>query len=699
VELLHHRIVHLGRLGRAPHLMTRADWLHTAAVAAALFVLYALTAPHTVGLEDDALFILSSYFLGIEHPPGYPLFTLIGHLFCYLPFGSAAYRVHLVSALFGALSAAAAWLCARQLGLGRLPAYLAAFALGVSPVFWSQAIIAEVYTLNTFFFLVLVYLALKACPPAPHGAVATQPRLLPWFALLFGLSLSNHWPLMLLVAPGFAIVLWPLRAEILKRAGLLAGLAALGLLPYVWMVARSFAPLPISFAGPLETLTEVWSFVSRAGYADVDHSPSADWLDRVKFFRFFAGELVFQLALVGTALAVVGFAVQWRRLGRRGGAFLTVAFLMPSVVLLLLLGFDYSAITKHVFHVYPLPAYAIAALWLGLGFAWLVERYALRALPAGTLVLAVLGLVFAVGARNNLFTDHEWGARYARTLLDVLPPNAVVFARDEADLGPLAYFLMIENQRPDVMLYATKGLVLGNRLFKPTATDEATRQRILREAIERETNPVVFTLESFSGYAVTDRWLYIAVDKSSRDPLKVTVDVPAEAIEFFERHVAEPDLANAWVGFFQGQLRRRYGETLGNALARDRAPDTRTRRHLDLLMKDFYGVLGIVEGLMRNPGGYSAGEVGRLLDRARQVMPSDVSKDELARFFHLRAALRAHLGDEAGAVRDFETALSVWPAADNWAIKPLEDLYAKRQETAALEALRARFKRPPRHQR
>ena len=674
--------------------MSKSHWLHAAIVSGALFVLYALTAPRTVGLEDDALFILSSYYLGIEHPPGYPLFTLIGHFFSKLPFGSAAYRVHLASALFGALSGGAAWFCARELTAARLPAYFAAFALGVSPVFWSQSIIAEVYTLNTFFLLVLVYLALKACPVAAEGSVTTRPRLIPWLALIFGLSLSNHWPLMLLVAPAFVVLLWPMREEILKRAGLLTFLVALGLLPYAWMVVRSFAPLPISFAGPLETVSEIWNFVSRAGYADVDHSPSAGWLDRLRFYRFFAGELLLQFAVLGTALAAVGFAVQWRRLGRRGGAFLTVAFLMPSAVLLLLLDFDYSAITKHVFHVYPLPSYAIVALWAGLGFAWLVERYALRALSAGAAAAAVLGLVFAAGARTNMMTDHEWGARYAQTLLSVFPENAVVFGRDESDLGPLAYFLMIENQRPDVMLYASKGLVLGNRLFKPTATDEVTRQRILREQIERETGPVIFTQESFSGYALTDRWLYMLVDKSSRDPQKVSVDIPEKALDFFEQHVAEPNVTNAWVGFFQGQLRRRYGEALGQALSRQNPPDARTRRHLDVLAKDFYGLLGIVEGLMRNPQGYSVGEVGRYLDQARQLMPTDVSKDELARFFHLRAAVRAHLGDEAGAVQDFETALWVWPASENWAVKPLEELYAKAGNTAALEALRARVKRP-----
>src|SRR5207244_714980 len=135
-------------------------------------------------------------------------FTWGGHLFPHLPFGSVAYRVHLASALFGALTGGAAWLCARALIGGRLPAYLAAFALGVSPVFWSQAIIAEVYTFNTFFFLVLVFMGLQACPPstlAPANPGAS--RWLPWMALVFGLSLSNPYPLLLIVAPAFVLPL------------------------------------------------------------------------------------------------------------------------------------------------------------------------------------------------------------------------------------------------------------------------------------------------------------------------------------------------------------------------------------------------------------------------------------------------------------------------------------------------------------
>jgi hypothetical protein len=671
----------------------RTDWLQAGMVAVALFALYAATSPRSVALEDDSLFVLSSYFLGVEHPPGYPLFTLIGHLFTYLPFGSVAYRVHLASALFGALSGAAAWLCARSLIHGRLPAYVAAFGLGLSPAFWSQSIIAEVYTLNTFFFLVLVYLGLQASTRSAQAPNSEAGGVLLWMALVFGLSLSNHWPLMLLVAPAFAVLLWPRRNELLKRFGLLSWLAILGLVPYLWMIRRSWMALPINFDGPLETLPEIAFFISRAGYAGIDNSASADWMDRVKFFQFFGGQLFMQFAVVGTLLAATGFTVQWRLLGHRVAVFLTVAFLMCSAVLLLLLGFDYSAPTKHIFHVYPLPAYAIFALWMGLGFAWLARRYALQRSHAAAGGAAVLALILAIGARTNLLASHDWGARYAQAILRILPQNAVVFGQGEADLGPMAYFHMVENWRPDITLYQAKGLILGNRLFHPLRTDGNTAQSKVKEMIEQQTHPVIFTLDAYTGNAQLDRWLYIQVDKSSTDPLQVTVDIPEEAVRFFEESIAAENDPNAWVAYFQGELRRRYALLLARSLQRVRPPDERTLRHFDLLAKDFPGALGIAEGMFLNKEGYSVGAVGSFLEKARQAMPSDAGKAHVSRFFYLRGAVRANMGDRSGATQDLETAVAVWPREDNKAIEHLEDLYREAGNAAGLKALEGRIKR------
>ena len=659
----------------------RADWLQAAAVTVAIFALYAATASRTVALEDDGLFILSSYFLGIEHPPGYPVFTWFGHLFTYLPFGSVAYRVHLASAMFGALTCGALWLCARSLIEGRLPAYLAAFALGVSPVFWSQATIAEVYTLNTFFFLVLVFMGLEGTS-----------RRLPWMALVFGLSLSNHYPLMLLVAPAFLILLWPERKALLDRFGFLLVLVIVGLLPYVWMVRRSWQPLPISFDGPLESLQEIIFFIGRKGYAGVDHSVSAGWLDRIRFFRFLGSEVFMQFAVIGTLVAVAGFVVQWRLLGRRVAAFLTVAFLMPSVVLLLLLGFDYDSFRAHVFHVYPLPAYAVLALWMALGFAWAAKRYALRPAHAAIAGAALFALVLAVGARVNLFDAEDWGARYAKTILTTLPKDAVVVVTGDPDLAPMAYFHLIEGWRPDITLYEPKGLILGNRLFHPLRTNDETAQRILNEMVDHETAPVVFTLDAYPRYAQRDHWLFVEVDKSSKDNERVTVDIPKDAHRFFEESVLGAHDVNAWVAFIQGELRRHYAMLLARSLTRAKPADERTQRDLGLLAKDFYGALGIAEGLMAIKEGYGAGVVGGYLDKARDAMPSDIPKEHLSRFFYIRGVLRANVGDRPGAVRDLETSVSVWPSPSNSAFRELEGQYRRMGNEAAANGVGERVK-------
>jgi tetratricopeptide (TPR) repeat protein len=556
-------------------------------------------------------------------------------------------------------------------------------------VFWSQSLIAEVYTLNVCFFLVLALLGLRACPPSPAGAERPgDARLLAWMALAFGLSLSNHWPLMLLVAPAFAVLLWPMRLELLKRLGVLSWLVVLGLVPYAWLIRRSWMALPISFDGPLETLPEILFFLSRAGYAEVDDSPTANWLDRLRFFRFLGGQLLIQFAVVGTLLSAAGFAVQWRLLGRRVALFLTVAFLMPTVVLLLLLNFDYDSVSKHVFHVYPLPAYAVAALWMGLGLVWLVNRVRARPAHGAAAAAAVLAIIAAVGIRSNLLANADWAARYARAVLDTLPKDAILFVHGDGDLPPIAYLHMIENVRPDITLYHTRGLILGNRLFHPLRNSDEQMNANVNEFVRRQTAPVAFT-ENFGFRIKRERWLHMEVGQGD-----AAVEIAPAAERFLEDSVLnETHDRNAWVAHFQGELRRRYAVLLARSLPRTQAHDERSRRQLAALSASYQGALGLAEGLMGNDGGYSAGAVSDMLARAQALMPADVRKAYRSKYFYLRGALRLDLGDRQGAAGDFETALTLWPSATNQATKPLEDLYRQAGDEKALKALQERVKR------
>ena len=142
--------------------------------------------------------------------------------------------------------------------------------------------------------------------------------------------------------------------------------------------------------------------------------------------------------------------------------------------------------------------------------------------------------------------------------------------------------------------------------------------------------------------------------------------------------VAAVDEPNAWVAFHQDELRRRYGMLLAQRLQPGQPLDERSASQLVRLSADFYGALGIAEGLMANRQAFSAGAVADALERARERMPSDAAKVHQSRFFYLRGALRLDLGDRSGAIRDFETALAVWPAKDNRAATALKDLYQGR---------------------
>ena len=287
--------------------LAQGPWkLEAFLVALVTFGVYLYTTPRVVTLEDSGLFLMASHFGGVAHPPGYPLHSILGKLFTWLPVGSVAFRVHLLSGLSASLTCAAVFWIARSL-IGRSgAAWAAGLAYGFSLVFWSQAIVAEVYTLNTL----LTFLLLACCL---GFAGSGNPRLLPWIGLFYGLGLSNHWPLIQLAVPGLLLLLWPRRRLILRKLHLALPLVLVGLLPYVYLWARSLADPLISFYGPLKSLEDLLFFVSRKGYSQLEASSTASWVDQVQFAGFLLQQSWVQFTAVGAGLAILGCWFQWRR--------------------------------------------------------------------------------------------------------------------------------------------------------------------------------------------------------------------------------------------------------------------------------------------------------------------------------------------------------------------------------------------------
>lgn len=652
----------------------RGGQLMLMAAGAALFALYAVTTSDAVLLEDDGLFLMSSASLGVSHPPGYPVHTLLGWLSTFVPVGTVAYRVHLLSGALGALACVTAgWLVTRRTGSGFAGA-VSAVALGASEHFWSQAIVAEVYTLNALICLGAYALSIEAAEQ-PAGPAA------PRTAAAFGLGLATHWPLLVLASPLILPQVLSRFREWLRRAGVLIGLIGAGaIVPYGWMVWRSNQDPAISFYGPLRTWRDVVFYVSRRGYSAVEASATATSSDSWQFALYAARELATTLTPVGAALAAVGIWIQWRR-GWRGALLGEVAAVLASTVLLaFLLRFDYDYLKVAVFRPYPLVAYAVVAVWLGTGVAWLIEYAATRgrAIAVVCMAAAVLLPVFLV-ARNLPLNDRardRFAEEHARLLLDLVEPNGVLFVYGDTDTGPVGYLHEVVGVRPDVSLFNLQGLVFRNRLM-PALSSPATRQQRIDAFLNATTRPVFHMTENVVPPRAGDVHLgFLRRVGGGGQPGVPRPEFREASDVFFRRLAGMTTPTDRWIRVTRNQLLHQYGEFLG--LARVSGDETLRRRveaSLSLARTNYFASTGMVESLVQYGTARAHWEeASALLQASEQRRDETLDAERLGREAYLRGFVAFRLGHLDEAIREFRRSIDIDSRPENGAHLALQQL-------------------------
>ena len=142
----------------------RKDRLIAVILGLASLVLYVTTsAPSVATIFDDSLeFQVVLPTLGIAHPSGYPLYTLARQARDPPdPFRDPAGRANLLSAAAAAVAVGLLYLVARRFAGNRLAAALATAVFAISPAWWSQSTIAEVYALHGLLMILFLYLLLR----------------------------------------------------------------------------------------------------------------------------------------------------------------------------------------------------------------------------------------------------------------------------------------------------------------------------------------------------------------------------------------------------------------------------------------------------------------------------------------------------------------------------------------------------------
>jgi len=451
------------------HRSPRGDLLCASALGLASFCLYVKTLAPTLLMADPAEFQLACYTLGIAHPTGYPLYLILGWLWSHLvAIGDAAYRVNLLSAVFAACATGLFYLLLLRMlrvvwhafsePLPRGLAALATLTLTVSRTFWSQALQAEVYALNSLFVVALLLLLLR-------WSESRSTRALRLTALIYGLSLTHH-STMILFLPGCVLFVWLTDRLVFRNGRSLLALLLLGVIPlvlYLYIPWRApMTPYLYVELAPGRTL-ELYDNTPRGflGFLTGEMflgelGVQAPLLERLSMA---ADLLLNQFGVPGVALGLLG--VLKLVLGGKGS---------PAHRLLALLALSYAALVGFTLvynvgdiHVFYTPSYILFAVWMGVGMAWLIEiLQGVRlgafsgARPAGWALVALFAVLPLTLFWNNYQSVDKSGDYEARAwaegiLSQPLPEGAILVSNDRNEITPLLYLQYVEGKRPDLL--------------------------------------------------------------------------------------------------------------------------------------------------------------------------------------------------------------------------------------------------------
>lgn len=411
---------------------------------------------------DGGDLIIATATNGIAHPSGYPLYLLLARFFQLLPVGSLAFRTNLMSVFFAILTALLVYAIVVRYLLAELNTYYVAciaglsagFATGFSPLFWSQAVIAEVYTLQAFLIVLIVYLTIL-----PDKTVSQQQKLDRWRGLVYGLAVANHLTAILLI-PG-ALVLNSLNqysspqglASPVKKLSInwkSAGRQAVWMLPglfvYLVLPLRALNHPIINWGNPIN-LENFWWLVSgkiyRAYYLQIT---LASLWPRIEA----SGSLILQqFGLVGIILGFLGLVIFYKTSKLNILAiWIGVVFWITSLI--------YQSSDSYIYFIPTIISFSIwIGICVGLSITYLKKHKAF--LQVFFLSLLIINLfVGVIGNWENVDASQDARAgNFVKEVFTLAPENAIVFAEGDQAIFSLWYFHFVLDERSDLIVLAT----------------------------------------------------------------------------------------------------------------------------------------------------------------------------------------------------------------------------------------------------
>lgn len=441
--------------------------------------------PALAPYRDAGEMTVGALTLGINHPTSYPLYIMLGRLAQAAFPGNPAYRLALLSACASALTLTVVfWFCRRRFGL--LSGLGAAVLLGLNGIFWSVAVVQEMYALWLLGAAALVALALVLRDRYDE-------RLWLSFCLLYGICLANRLDLVLwapgllwlalgswdeerapawaslcfLVFPAVLVAtdkntlllilivgtaLWryrgPSRWLWAARSGALVGL---GLALYAYLPLRSSRGPRLDWNHPAVAANFLES-VLRSKYGGTLDLLSKSYAKGSMFIdsmRVYAGHLWDSFSLAGLAAAAFGCAAGARR-DRRRWLGLAAAYWWTGPIFLLMANMPPNPHSLAVVDPFYLASDLILVFWAAEGLSLIAAPALAAAAVALLLVVPFIQGRWQHSARRSHFFSYD----YAKNVLMSLPPGATAAVKKDVQLYTLWSYQAAQGWRPDVRVVA-----------------------------------------------------------------------------------------------------------------------------------------------------------------------------------------------------------------------------------------------------
>ncbi len=622
-------------------------------VVSAIGVLYLLTMPRVITLEDAGIFQMVCHLGGISHPPGYPLFT---GLCQQLAFGESPLSSNLMSFYFAIGAIVVLYFVVLELGADALVALLAATAYGLTRCLWSQAIIVEVYSLAAFQFLLCWFLLLR---------FANTGQLKYWYGLCLcvGLALSNHWPLFILSCLGFVSVLWMYKARFFSliqapTIAISALLLLVGLSPYLLLFQSDPT---IALYGEVGKSNFI-PYVLREYYDDnhVGARPS----DKLQYLGWMLPLSVEQLGIVALPVVLLGLVLTPKKIGLSHFVSLALIYIGSTFVLVSLLGFRFEPQFKGVFLPYPVIAMAAYSVWFAIGAGWLFQRLKDIRFAFGVVMIAlVLGSILLSNYFVNDRSTSRLADEYGRIVLNSMPQNALLLVGGDNQIGPIGYLNRVAGLRPDVLVQSVEGLLFSDNMIHLRMSHEE-RLDLLR-AFKAETGRRIFTLEQLDQRDL-DYGLYYEFEGEGdkRVFLPAIGHFADYLIQIYEADAIRDSHEIVLLHTLLVDLSRLYSEeAVFDGVASMTESD---QRRLGQLQATLPGKMSALRTLtVVNP---MAEEVLAFAFSVEDDLSQSIAKQNDAVVYEYIGRLLLARGDKAGAEAYFQRSVKMYPTAENLAL-------------------------------